>query len=255
MEVWLWLEEIVDDVNGRWSLDHFGSVARHLGYFNAEGFERQAQFTQPWLTKGILRQGLRKTAPALPPNVLAHPLVARVWPNDIYEWMRRVWLKYEAWIDRIERQPKTFSHLDAFRRNMFSRSDKQSNLQTVMIDWAFAGSAAAGEEIAPLVAASLNLLEFDCTQARSLDQVVFEGYIQGLREAGWRGDPRAVRSTYITASVIRYEGIGELAVMIADKSKHGLLEQMFEHPLEELLDVWSNTNRFYYKLANEMSED
>ena len=254
LEVWLWLEDIVDEVNGRWSLDHFGSVARHLGYFNAMGFEKQAQFIQPWLTKGILREGVRKTAPELPSNVLAHPLVSRVWPRDIYEWMLRVWLKYEAWIDRIERQPQTFSHLDAFRRNMFSRWDKQTNLQTVLIDWAFAGNAAVGEEIVPLVAASLNLLEFDYTQAKSLDQVVFEGYIQGLREAGWRGDPQVVRSTYVAASIIRYEGTG-LAVMVADESKHGLLEQIFENPLEELLEVWGNTNRFYYHLADEVSEN
>jgi hypothetical protein len=248
------MEEIVDEVNGRWSLDHFGTVARHLGYFNAAGFDKQAQFAQPWFTKGILREGVGETVPELPSNVLAHPLVSRVWPSEIYEWMLRVWLKYPAWIDRIEHQPQTFAHLDAFRRNMFSRSDKQSNLQTVIIDWAFAGNAAAGEEIGPLVAASLNLLEFDSTQARSLDQVVFEGYIQGLREAGWRGDPRAVRWTYVAASILRYEGTG-LAVMVADETKHGLLEQIFEHPLEEMLEVWANTNRFYYHLADELSEN
>lgn len=254
LEIWLWMEEIIDELGGRWSLDHYGNVARHLGQFNAAGFEKRAQFTQPWLTKGILREGGGDTVPELPPNILAHPLVSRVWPNDIYEWMLRVWSKHETWIASIERQPQTFSHLDAFRRNLFSRWDKQNNLQTVMIDWAFAGSAAAGEEIVPLVAASLNLLEIDSAQARSLDQVVFEGYIQGLREAGWSGDPRLVRSTYVAASILRYVGTG-LAVIVADESKHGLLEQIFEHPLEELLEVWANTNRFYFHLADEVSEN
>ena len=104
VEVWLWMEEIVDEVNGRWSLDHFGSVARHLGYFNAMGFEKQAQFTQPWLTKGflrILREGVGDTVPELPPNILSHPLVSRVWPNDIYECMLRIWSKHETWIANI----------------------------------------------------------------------------------------------------------------------------------------------------------
>ena len=253
LEVWLWMEEIVDEISGSWSLDHYGEVARHLGQFNAAGFGKQAQVIQPWLTKGILRDWVGDTAPEFPPNILAHPFVSRVWPNDIYEWMLHVWSKHETWIDNIERQPQTFAHLDAFRRNLFSRRDKQNNLQTVMIDWAFAGSAAAGEEIAPLVAASLNFLEFDSAQTKSLDQVVFEGYLEGLREAGWRGDPRAVRSTYAAASILRLSiGVSGVAFMVADESKRGLLEQIFGHPLEELLDVWANTNRFLFHLADEV---
>ena len=255
LEIWLWMEEIIDEIRGSWSLDHYGNVARQLGQFNAAGFGKQAQFTQPWLTKGLLRDWVGDTAPELPPNVLAHPLVSLVWPNDIYEWMLRVWSEHEAWIDNIEHQPQTLAHLDAFRRNLFSRWDKQNNLQTVMIDWAFAGSAAAGEEIAPLVAASLNFLEFDSTQAKALDQVVFEGYLEGLREADWRGNPRAVRSTYAAASILRFSiGVSGVAFMIADESQHSLLEQIFGHPLEELADVWAKTNRFLFHLADEVSE-
>jgi hypothetical protein len=255
LEIWLWMEEVVDEIGGNWSLDHYGSVARHLGQFNAIGFENQAQLTQPWLTKGLLRAWVGDTAPNLPPNILAHPLVSRVWSKDIYEWMLRVWSKHEVWIDNIEHQPQTLAHLDAFHRNIFSRWDKQGNLQTVMIDWAFVGSAAAGEEIAPLVAASLNFLEFDSAQAKSLDQVVFENYLEGLRDAGWRGNVREVRSTYAAASILKYSiGVSGVAFMVADETQHGLLEQIFGHPLEELLEVWANTNRFLFHLANEVNE-
>lgn len=254
IEVWLWIEEIMDELRRSWQLEQYGIAARHLGQFNSVGFGRQAQFTPPWLTKGQLRAWVGDTSPELPPNILAYPLVSRVWPHDIYEWMLRVWSKQEVWIDNIEHQPQTLAHLDAFRRNLFSRQNKQGHLQTVMIDWAFVGSAAAGEEIAPLVAASLNFLDFDSTQVKALDQVVFEGYLEGLREAGWRGDPRAVRSTYAAASILRYcIGVSGVAYMIADESQHGLLEQIFGHPLEKLTDVWANTNRFLFHLADEVN--
>lgn len=254
LEMWLWMEEIVDESSGSWSLDHYGNVARQLGQFNAAGFGKQAQFTQPWLTKGLLRAWVGESAPEFPPNILAHPLVSQVWPNDIYKWMLLVWSEHKTWIDNIEHQPQTLAHLDAFRRNLFSRWDKQNTLQTVMIDWAFVGSAAAGEEIAPLVAASLNFLEFDSTQAKNLDQVVFEGYLQGLRESGWRGDPRAVRSTYAAAAILRFSiGVSGVAFMIADESQHSLLEKIFGHPIEELADVWANTNRFLFHLADEVN--
>ena len=51
-EVWLWLEEIMDELSGRWSLDQYGTAARQLGLFNAAGLGKQSQLTQPWLTKG-----------------------------------------------------------------------------------------------------------------------------------------------------------------------------------------------------------
>jgi hypothetical protein len=251
LEIWLWIEDIIDELSGSWSLEQYGNVARHLGQFNAAGFVKQAQFTQPWLIKGRLRAWVGNTTPELPPNVRGHPLVSRAWPDDIYEWMLRVWSEHEAWIDSIEHQPQTLAHLDAFRRNLFSRRN-QGDLQTVLIDWAFVGSAAPGEEIAPLVAASLNFLDFDSALAKDLDQVVFEGYLEGLREAGWRGDPQAVRSVYAATAILRYcIGVSGVAFMVADESQRSLLEQIFGHPLEGLVDVWAKTNRFLFHLADE----
>ena len=40
--------------------------------------------------------------------------------------------------------------------------------------------------------------------------------------------------------------------MIADESERGLLEQIFGHPLEELLEVWANTNRFLFHLTDDV---
>jgi len=103
-----------------------------------------------------------------------------------------------------------------------------------LIDWGYVGSAAAGEEIAPFVAASLNFLEFEVVQAEALDQVVFEGYFEGLRAAGWRRNPRNVRSTYIAASILCYIiRVSGVAFMVADEAQHGILEQAFGHMLNE----------------------
>jgi hypothetical protein len=199
-----------------------------------------------------LRAWVGNAPPEIPLNVRMHPFVRRAWPNDIYEWMLGVWSEHEGWLDRIEHQPQTLAHLDAFRRNLFARRDEQGRMQTVLIDWAFVGSAAPGEEIAPLVAASLNFLDFDIAQAQELDQVVFESYLNGLQEAGWHGIPQRVRSTYAAAAILRYcIGVSGVAFMVADDKQHSLLEQVFGHPVEELVDVWARSFRFFYKLTDE----
>jgi hypothetical protein len=251
----LWLEEVVDDVKGQWSLEQYGNVARHVGEFNGIFFGNTSAFSHPWMTKNQLRSWLGTDAPILPPNILEHPLVSRIFSKDIYEWMQIVWTEHTVWLDFIERQPKTLSHLDVFRRNAFARYDPQGDLQTVLIDWAFVGGATPGEEIAPLVAGSLNFLDFDSARTHELDQAVFENYLDGLRSAGWHGDPRLVRFAYAAGSVLKFSiGVFGIAYMVADEKQQPLLEKMFGHPVKELVEVWGNTNRFLVKLSHEIRE-
>ena len=254
-EVSLWQEEIVDDIKGKWSLDQYGVVARHVGEFNGIFFENKPAFSHPWMMRHQLRAWLGDEAPILPPEVLAHPRVARFYPGDTYVWMQGIWAQHNTWLEILEHQPQTLSHLDVFRRNAFARRSPQGDLETVLIDWAFVGSAAPGEESAPLVAGSVNFLEFDSNQTRELDQVVFDGYLEGLRSAGWRGDPRSVRFAYAAGSVLKFSvGVSGVAFMVADKSQQAILEQMFGHPVDELVDIWGNTIRFLTKLAAEARE-
>lgn len=254
-EVWLWLEEVMDDTKGQWSLDQYGNVARHVGEFNGIFYENTSAFSHPWMTKNQLRAWIGTDAPFLPPNVLAHPLVARSFSKPIYEWMQGIWSEHETWLDFIEYQPQTLSHLDVFRRNAFARRAPRGDLQTVLIDWAFVGSATPGEEIATLVAGSLNFMEFDPAQNHALDQIVFEGYLEGLRSTSWHGDPRIVRFAYAIGSVLKFSvGVYGVAFMVADESQHPLLEQMFGHPVAELVDVWGSTLRLLTELADEARE-
>jgi hypothetical protein len=254
-EVWLWLEEVEDEEKGKWSLDHYGNVARHVGEFNGIFSENTTAFSHPWMTKQHLRSWVGPDAPILPPEVLAHPLISSFMPDEIYDWMQGVWAEHTTWLDFIERQPQTLAHHDVFRRNAFARRDHQGDWQTILIDWAFVGSATLGEEIAPLVAGSLNFLEFDSAQTHALDQTVFEGYLEGLRATGWRGDPRLVRFAYAVSSVLKFSvGVSGVAFMVADEHQQPILEQIFGHPVEELVEVWGNTLRFLRELAHEARE-
>jgi hypothetical protein len=254
LEVWLWLEEIIDEGQASWSLDKYGKIAHLLGQFNGAYFKERSLPTQPWLAKGWLRAWTAGGAALIPipADILAHPLVSRILPDDIYQRVLQVWSEHEAWLTTIEHLPQTLSHLDAFRRNLFTRHEQGGEMQTFLIDWAFLGSAAPGEEIAPLVAASLNFLEIDPDQTKALDKIVFENYLEGLGKAGWQGDPQVVRFTYAAASVMRYSiGVIGITSMIADENQRAWQEQAFGHPLEELVEVWAKTTRFLYDLADE----
>ena len=253
-EDWLWLEEVNDEIRANWSPEHYGRVAHQLGQFNGVFLKERRLPTQPWLTKGWLRAWVANAIPLIPisAEVLAHPLCSRLYPHDIYQRLLQVWHEHDAWLSFIEHQPQTLAHMDAFRRNLLTRRDSIGDMQIVLIDWAFLGSAALGEEIAPLVAASLFFLEFDPDQADTLDKIVFESYLEGLGKTGWQGDPRAVRFTYTASAVLRYSiGVLGITSMLADENRHAGIEQAIGHPLDEVVDVWTKSTRFLYKLADE----
>lgn len=132
-----------------------------------------------------------------------------MYPPDLVEAYLRLWVERERFLRAIERLPQTFCHLDVFRRNMFARRGADGQNQTVLIDWSFAGIAAIGEELACLIVASVELFEVEVARAVELDRIVFDGYLAGLRDAGWQGDPRQVRFGFVASAVLRY-GVGTL---------------------------------------------
>jgi len=108
--------------------------------------------------------------------------------------------------------------------------------QTVAIDWALVGRAAVGEEISLLVWASLLDFKVELSDAARLEESVFESYLEGLREAGWRGDPRLARCGYIINAALQWGIFPEVLSVALDESRHAALEQSLGHPIGAIVE-------------------
>lgn len=252
---WLWLEEVTDEVGPQWPLSRYGLAARNLGQFNGAYLAGEKLPPWPWLSVGWLRAWVAQRAPEIDllHNSLDHPLVRRNYPGSTADDIFRLWAQRNTLLDALDRLPRTLCHLDAFRRNLFARRSADGRDQTIAIDWAFVGTGALGEEIVPLVSASLAFFEVELAEAQALDEIVFEGYLEGLRDAGWRGDPRAVRFVYAAASALRYLFPIGLNLLL-EESGRAWLEQAFGRTIEEALDDWADWCRFLLGLADEARE-
>jgi len=252
---WIWLEDITDDIGSHWPLEHYGVVSRHAGQLNGAYLVDRPLPSWPWLSSGWLRENFARSAPVIPliRNSLEHPLVCHWLPGDASDRLFRLWKERDLFLDALDRLPQTLCHLDLFRRNLFARKTTDSNeYQTVAVDWAYTGRGAIGEEIVPLVLASFALFEVDQTQIQALEDIVYEGYLEGLRDAGWRGDPRQVRLGY-TAASLRYR-LGELErvmSLILDESQHFFVAQAFGCPIEEIEDHFAQVGSLIDSLTDE----
>jgi thiamine kinase-like enzyme len=95
-------------------------------------------------------------------------------------------------------KPASLCHLDFWPKNLFRRPPDG---QIVLIDWAFAGLGAVGEDAGNLVPGAVLDHFVPAADMPALEQGVYGGYLAGLHAAGWRDDPRLVRLGMWSSSV------------------------------------------------------
>ena len=186
----LWLED-VDGLPGKlWTIEHFADLARGLGRGQGAVATRASLPDWPWLSRRFLRQ--YTTSRYVDRAVLDaedawdHPLVRDCVPAILRTEGPRLVSERERFFGVMEQLPRTLCHLDVWPNNVLRRPDGRS----VLVDWAFAGDGALGEDIGNLIPDSVFDLFLPARLLPDLEAAVFEAYMTGLREGGWRGDER-----------------------------------------------------------------
>jgi Ser/Thr protein kinase RdoA (MazF antagonist) len=255
---WVWMEEVRDEV-GEWPLEQYGEVARCLGRFNGAYLAGKPLPDDPWLTRRWLRKYVERAAPAVDLLLRSfdHPLIQRALPGFTVEVIQQIWEQRHAVLQAIERLPQTFCHLDAFRRNLFWRHSAGGGPQVVAVDWSYAGIGAVGEEIAPLVNASVGFGAVQPADQYKLEEIVLQGYLEGLSEAGWRGDPDLVRLGYAATLYWRYAVgafIGEMIPWMLDERYHAAVEQAMGQSMQENADRTAAVLAFFEYVYAQVSK-
>jgi len=199
--IWIWMEDVRDDLDSTWTVNHYRQVARCLGQFNGAFLAGQPLPSEGWVTHDWLRKYLEHAAPmvAFIRNNPAHPIVQKMFPGATLLLSLAIWDERYHMLEVLDELSQTFCHQDAFERNLFSRSE-----ELVAIDWGYAGIAPLGAELAPLIGVASTLGGVPASQLRDLDQACFEGYLEGLKAVGCTTEARQVRLGYTITVLLRY---------------------------------------------------
>ena len=250
----LWLEDIRDEMP-TWPLDRYGAAARHLGLWNGLYLTERTIPDDPWLTVGMLEQRIPIAADRLAQRdkVSQHPLVRRGWPEDVAQGILGIWQEREQFLQTLRSLPSVLQHGDADRRNLMSRTSRNGELETVAIDWGCLGVGTVGEEIAAMVGSTVYWFQgVTAAQLPELEEIALDGYVQGLRQAGWRGDPRLARLGYLCAFALRYGPIIlSPEVMATDQRNREGMVQYFGWSIEEWTATLVPMRRFVIQRADQ----
>lgn len=206
-DAWIWLEHVVDDTPGPWPPERMALAARHLGATQGPLLNRPPTFDPPsppldhtldTLIAGPLREAAASDALwSLPPFAA----LARQGGRDRLHALQARWPALRAALAVV---PRVLCHGDCHRHNLCAAHAPAGTAITVALDWQMATWGWLGHDVVGLAfgtipeAEALLLPSFAALEAQLL-----QAYTSGLRDAGWRGDPRLAELGYLTSTIHR----------------------------------------------------
>jgi Phosphotransferase enzyme family len=200
-----------------WGISTYADAARCLGAGQARFAGKAHQ--HEWLSSDFIRT--YSTEKPVRWELLDsdaawnQPLVAENFPDSLREAATTLHAKREDLYALINSCPRTLCHLDFWTKNLI----RERNGGFVLLDWAFLGDGAVGEDIGNLVpdAAFDHFIEPD--QLPTLRAAVLAAYLDGLRSGGWDGDAVRVEIA-MAASAIKYDWLTVLMLERASNQEH-----------------------------------
>ncbi|MEV8373495.1 hypothetical protein AB0P21_12200 [Kribbella sp. NPDC056861] len=99
--------------------------------------------------------------------------------------------------------------------------------EIALLDWAFAGDGALGEDIGNYIPDAVFDLFWPAERIGELAETCVSSYLDGLREGGWGGDPAVVLRA-VQASMVKYAWLLPLVLSRASDVSHGAYHQQVD---------------------------
>lgn len=207
--VWIWIEDISDLTSRSWSLTEYRWAAHQFGRFGGAFLQGVPVPNDPWLCSPFLRSSFADDEPlasfndpASPGSVWSHPLVQQAFADPLRSRVLTLWNERERYLTVLDQLPQVFCHADVHRRNLMIQRNLAGENQLVVVDWAFSGRGALGSDAGMLGAVSMYWGDIDVGLCSQLQHDVFDGYLAGLRAAGWSGDQRVPRLGFLLSGAL-----------------------------------------------------
>ena len=229
----LWLEDVAGPSGFKFSIPRLGQFAYELGVGQARWAGRVPPADEvPWLSRGWLRQYLSE-GPGSNVRVQREDWddpVAQVWSAATRAGLRRLWERRMVALELTERLPRTLCHLDLWPANLIEDSAGTS----VLLDWAFVGEGAIGEDPANLIIDSTTDGLMDAALLPEIAEAVTIGYINGLADGGRPGSAHDARRAIATCAAAKWSWLGAHVISSAIRGRTGKPSYNQEPPQESL---------------------
>ncbi|MEQ4209920.1 phosphotransferase [Actinopolymorpha sp. B9G3] len=228
----IWMEDVAGLPASHWSLDRYRRAARDLGRMQGRLADAPA-LVERWLSRDWLRVYVERRSAHCEilddPRAWSHPGVEAVVPAGRAGAFRQLWADRHRFRSVLDNYPRTLCQLDFHPGNLFDVDG-----DTVVIDWAFAGVGALGEDAGTLLVDTVADFRLEPTLLPDLFENLVDGYAAGLADGGCVRPVDDVRRAIAAGATAKY---GWLVPAVLSAFQQGRTT-MNGRPIEEGARAW-----------------
>ena len=90
-----------------------------------------------------------------------------------------------------------------------------------------------------------------CRRRQPFDAAIFDGYLHGLHEAGWQGDPRIARFGFAASASLKYAGLLLWLSDLAHVQRRSVWEKLSGQPIDIFVHQQAALVSYLLDLAEE----
>jgi hypothetical protein len=94
-------------------------------------------------------------------------------------------------------------------------------------------------------------MEAPAAQKKALSELVFEEYLRGLWDVGWRGNAHLVRFSYVVTIAMGVRWLLFLIDILQDIRNVSIAESIIGHPVEKQIEQLAELQPFLLEMSDE----